>query len=121
MKGYPKQELIPVRSESELRAGMMVVTKGCELCGGHWSILMRLVGHAADGTARWMVITSCPVANPDAPTRFRDSISLGRLFRFDTGIDEEADRRQDLADSIGANLRLFANRKHPTPWKERAR
>ena len=104
---WTKEQLIPVRSESELKAGMTVVVKDCLTCQrAHWRILVSVAPQVsckwAEGhKSGWNTVANCRLTR----TCFCDSVVTGRLFRLDTGIDEAADQRQAELDHIRSTLR----------------
>lgn len=94
------EELVKVRSESELRAGLLVVLTGCRYCGRtHSHILFSVLGRFADGWHLWATSRGV-VHEPDAMgQKFRLAVETGRLYRLrdlDTSDEQTRTREREV-------------------------
>ena len=100
-----RERLVKVRSESELRVGMIVVVKKCRSCaapgGAHRVMLLRRHAQpgwavAADGSRRqfgtWWE-TAPDMHPPGGP--FDHAIATGRLYRVVDGLEKETAKSKD--------------------------
>jgi hypothetical protein len=100
---HEEEKLVPVKSESELRVGMLIVATACECGSSHRGLLMESVSvrrglgegeyapcpHGAEGSAG----TAWRLAPPpcwDVPVMCCCGCSRGFIFRVDTGLTDEA-------------------------------
>lgn len=100
MKG---ERLIPVKAESELRVGMIVVCR--RPYSGDGPLRMRC-GHAAHRFMLLKVLGGSEYEAEPKPACLRGrvyvvsaAIAEGRLFRVDDGLDEQADEHQAKHDA----------------------
>ncbi len=100
-----EEKLIPVRSESELRVGMLIVGTGCSECGGgsHRGLLIEsrqvrrglelgeyrpcMHGDVGATSTAWQF---APGLCWDVPVILCCGCALGRIYRVDTGLTDEA-------------------------------
>jgi hypothetical protein len=99
------ERLIPVTSESQLRVGMIVVSKGCKcvrdgvICGRpHRQMILGRTRGLVTGESCWATTKTGCVFPVTLVTR--KCIPEGRLFRVDDGMDAETRGAKSTLENV---------------------
>lgn len=90
------EKLRQAKSFDELKAGMITVIRGCDVCGRSWcrGILVELIGDPARDNYGWLTLPVCDGG--------RDSIGIGPqatedgdVFIVDDGLGKETEKQKE--------------------------